>query len=131
VLVLAVVHDLRDRRVVLSCDLDEVEVLAVGVLTGLVGGLDAKLRPVVVDQTDVGDADGVVDARRVPVGRADVLYRPASGPQRQITKLGLLLLVLADNTEKPLHAAARSLVRLATRLNPAEPQHQNDAAPRR
>ena len=71
VLVLAVVHDLRDRRVGLGRDLDEVEVLAVGVLAGLVGGLDPELRAVVVDQADVRDADRIVDARRVPVDGAD------------------------------------------------------------
>ena len=45
VLVLPVVHDLRDRRVGLGRHLDEVEVLAVGVLAGLVGGLDPELAP--------------------------------------------------------------------------------------
>src|SRR5579864_423234 len=100
VLVLAVVHDLRDRRVGLGSDLDEIEVLAVGVLAGFVRGLDSELGPVVVDQADVGDANRVVDARRVPVGRADMLDRPASGPQRQITKLGLLLLVLVGEHRK-------------------------------
>src|SRR5207253_2764380 len=93
VLVLPVVHDLRDRRVGLGGDLDEVEILAVGVVAGLVGGLDSELAPVVVDQPHIGDADRVVDARGVTVRRADVLDRPASGPQRRITKLGLLLLI--------------------------------------
>src|SRR6266536_5292337 len=93
VLVLAVVHDLGDRRVGLRRHLDQVEILAVRVLAGLVGGLDPELGAVVVDQADTGHADGVVDARRVPVLRTDVLDRPAPRPQRQITKLGLLLLV--------------------------------------
>ena len=66
--VLAVVHDLRDGRVGLGRHLDEVEVLAVRVLAGLVGGLDSELCPVVVDQPDVRDADRVVDAHRVAVG---------------------------------------------------------------
>jgi hypothetical protein len=39
-----------------------------------------------------------------------VLDGPASRPQRQITKLGLLLLISIPEIEKPLHAAARSNV---------------------
>src|SRR6266700_2327295 len=46
VLVLPVVHDLGDGRVGLGCDLDEVEVLAVGVVARLVRGLDSELAPV-------------------------------------------------------------------------------------
>src|SRR6476469_3396466 len=42
--VLPVVHALRNRRVRLGCDLDEVEVLPIGVLAGFVGGLDTELR---------------------------------------------------------------------------------------
>ena len=61
--VLAVVHDLRDRRVGLRRHLDEVEILGVGVLAGLVRGLDPELRSVVVDQPDVRDADRIVDPR--------------------------------------------------------------------
>src|SRR4029079_2913486 len=34
------------------------------------------------------------------VRRADVLDRPASGPQRQITKLGLLLLISFSKAQK-------------------------------
>ena len=93
VLELPVVHGLRDRRVGLRSNLDEIEVLGVGVLAGLVRGLDPELAAVVIDQTNVRHADGFVDTRRIPVGRADVLDGPASRPQRQITKLGLLLLV--------------------------------------
>ena len=92
VLVLPVVHDLRDRRVRLRRNLDEVEVLRIGVLAGLVGRLDPELSSVVVDQTDTGDPDAVVDPRRVPVDGADGLDRPAPRPQRLITKWGLLLL---------------------------------------
>ena len=77
----------------LGGDLDEVEVLAVGVLPRLVRGLDSELAAVVVDEPDAGDANRIVDARRVARRRADLVERPASGPQRQITKLGLLLLV--------------------------------------
>jgi hypothetical protein len=108
VLELAVVHDLRDRRIGLGCDLDEVEVLAVRVLAGLVRRLDPELRAVVVDQADTGHADVVVDPRRVPVDGTLMLEWPASRPQRQITKLGSILLYSFSQTEKPLHAAARS-----------------------
>src|SRR5947209_2516662 len=67
VLVLPVVHDLRYRRIGHRRDLDEIEVLPVGVLAGLVRRLDSELSPVVVDQTDTGHPSGVVDPRRVPV----------------------------------------------------------------
>src|SRR3954447_1306462 len=53
VLVLAVVHDLRDRRVGLRCNLDEVEILGVGVLPGFVSGLDSELSSIGVDQADI------------------------------------------------------------------------------
>ena len=93
VLVLAVIHDLGDRRVSLGGHFDEVEVLAVRVLARLVRGFDSELSTVVVDQPDAGDADRIVDARRVARRRAGLVERPASRPQRQITKLGLFLLV--------------------------------------
>src|SRR6185437_7883660 len=121
VLVLPVVHDLGDRRVGLGRGLDEVEVIPVGVLARLLRGLDSELSTVVVEQPDAGDADRIVDARRVARRRAGLVERPASGPQRQITKLGLLLLVSLSQHEKPLHAAARSLV-VSTRLNPRGPR---------
>src|SRR5262249_40271565 len=108
VLVLAVVHDLGDGRVGLGGDLDEIEVLAVGVLTRVVSGLDSELAAVVVDQPDAGDTDRIVDARRVAWRRAGLVERPASRPQREFTKLGLLLLVSWSQYEKPLHAAAVS-----------------------
>src|SRR5690242_21871184 len=92
VLVLPVVHDLRDGRVGLGRHLDEVEVLAVGVLARVLRGLDSELAAVVVDQPDPGRADRIVDARRVAWSRAGLVEWPASRPQRQITKLGLLLL---------------------------------------
>src|SRR5436190_933770 len=98
--VLAVVHDLRDRRVRLGGHLDQVEVLPVGVFASLVGGLDPELRAVVVDEPDLRDANRIVDASRVAVVGTLLLDRPASGPQRQITKLGLLLLdSLAKNSK--------------------------------
>src|SRR5205807_8227652 len=102
VLVLAVVHDLGNRRVGLGSHLDEVEVLAVGVVACLVRGLDSELAAVVVDQPDAGDANRIVDARRVARRRAGLVEWPASGPQRQITKLGLLLLVSLSQHQKPL-----------------------------
>src|SRR5437763_9154456 len=102
VLVLAVVHDLRDRRVGLGSDLDEVEVLGVGMLARLVGGLDTELGTVVVDQPDARDSDRIVDARRVAWRGAGLLERPASGPQVVVTKSGLLLLDSFTDNEKPL-----------------------------
>src|SRR3954469_3929620 len=125
VLVLAVVHDLGDRRVGLGCDLDEIEVLAVGVLARIVRGLDSELAAVVVDQPDAGGADRIVDARRVAWGRASLVEWPASGPQRQITKLGLLLLDSLSQHEKPLHAAAVSS------SVPVSSQHRDSVEPPR
>jgi hypothetical protein len=90
--VLAVVHDPRDGRVRLGRDLDEVEVLAVGVLARLVGGLDSELVAVLVDQPDARGANRVVDASRVTRRRAGLVERPASGPQVVLTKSGLILL---------------------------------------
>src|SRR4051794_1941009 len=123
--VLAVVHDLRDRRVRLGGDLDQVEVFAVGVFARLVGGLDPELRAVVVDEPDVRDADRIVDAGRVAVDGTLLLDWPASGPQRQITKLGLLLLDSLAKTEKRTPYTKRALPcsgpsqrNLSTRLNP-------------
>src|SRR3954463_10116389 len=116
--VLAVVHDLRDRRIRLGRDLDEVEVLPVGVLAGLVGGLDTELRAVVVDEPDVRDTDRIVDAGRVAVDGTLLLDRPASGPQRQITKLGLLLLESLAKTQKRAACSGPSQRNLSTRLNP-------------
>src|SRR3954451_24345218 len=117
VLVLAVVHDLRDRRVGLRGNLDEIEILGVGVLPGFVSGLDSELSSIVVNQADIRHADVLVDARRVPVDGPLGLERPASRPQRLITKLGLLLLDSIPDTEKPLHAAAPFQV-VPTQLNP-------------
>src|SRR6185437_16883257 len=78
VLVLAVIHDLRDGRVGLGGHLDEVEVLAVGVLARVVRGLDSELGAVIVDQPDAGDANRIVDASRVAWGRAGLIEWPAS-----------------------------------------------------
>jgi hypothetical protein len=52
VAVLAVVHDPRDRRVGLSGHLDEIEVLPVRVVTGLVRRLDPHLLTLLVDEPD-------------------------------------------------------------------------------
>src|SRR5207244_13420559 len=71
--VLAVVHDLGDGRVGLGRHLDEVEVLAVGVLACLVRGLDSELATVVVDQPDARNANRIVDARRVARRRAGMV----------------------------------------------------------
>src|SRR5437763_12256914 len=78
VLVLPVVHDLRDRRVALGGNLDEVEVLAVGVLARLVGGLDTELGSVVIDQPNARHTNRIVDARRVTRRWAGLFERPAS-----------------------------------------------------
>jgi len=84
----------------------------------------AELAPVVVDQPHIGDADRVVDARGVTVRRADVLDRPPSGPQRQITKLGLLLLISVSRYRKAAACSGPVLVNKSTRLNPARAPHR-------
>src|SRR4051794_1783506 len=88
----AVVQDLGGGGAGLGRPSDGVGVLAVGVLACLVGGLDPELAAVVVDQPAARNANRIVDARRVARRRAGLVEWPASGPQRQITKLGLLLL---------------------------------------
>src|SRR5262249_14323779 len=87
--VLPVVHDPGDRWVCLGRDLDEIEVLPVGVLTGLVRRLDAELRSVLVDQPDPGHANRVVDAR-LGLGTAGRFESGAPArPQMSFTKLVL------------------------------------------
>src|SRR5665811_1090395 len=62
VAVLAVIHHPADGRIGARGDLDQVEILGVGILSRLVGGLDSDLRAVRVDQTDARSADTVVDS---------------------------------------------------------------------
>src|SRR5580765_4397315 len=87
VAVLAVIHHLRNGRIGLRGDLDEVEVLAPRVLTRLVGVLDADLRAVLIHQAHLRRADHLVDSR--------LRYRGAIGlhvsawSQRRVTKLSI------------------------------------------
>src|SRR5262249_18748210 len=85
VAVLAVVHDPRDRRIGLSRDLDEVEVLAVRVVERLLDRLHSELAALFVDETDLRRADVLVDPAvwdDWPGG-----FDPTSWPQRRFTKL--------------------------------------------
>jgi hypothetical protein len=89
VLVLPVVHDPRNGRIGLSCHLDEVEVLAVGVLARLVRRLEPHLLAVLVDQPHTRDANRVVDpSLRLRTARR-FERTPAPGPQMRFTKLVL------------------------------------------
>src|ERR687895_59367 len=61
--VLPVVHDPGDRRPRLRSDLDEIEVLAVGVVERLCRRLDPDLGTVLVDQPHLWNPDPLVDPR--------------------------------------------------------------------
>jgi hypothetical protein len=62
VAVLPEIEDLRDRRLRVRSDLDEIPPLALGEGKRARGRDDAQLRPVGADEADGGDADLVVDA---------------------------------------------------------------------
>jgi hypothetical protein len=87
VAVLPVIHHLRDGRIRLRCDLDEVETLAVRVLQRLRDGLDPDLAPVVVDEPHPRRANLVVDP--VLRGRANRRLHAPPRSQRLVTKLAL------------------------------------------
>ena len=72
VLVLGVVQHAAHGRARLGSDLDEIEVALLGVAQGLVGAHDTDLRAIVADHSDLGNADALVDPRRVPLWRAPV-----------------------------------------------------------
>ena len=63
VAVLAVIHHPRDGRIGLRGDLDEIEVLRIGVFARLVRVLDPDLAAVLVDQPHARHSDRVVDPR--------------------------------------------------------------------
>ena len=87
--VLPVVHDPGNRRVRLSRDFDQIEVLPVCVLTGVVGRLDSELLSVLADQPNVRDANRIVDARLgLGTARRFKTGTPAR-PQMFFTKLVL------------------------------------------
>ena len=67
VLELAVVHELGDGRTCVRGDLDEVEVGVLGKAQGNLGADDADLLPTGTDESDLGDADPIVDARLADV----------------------------------------------------------------
>ena len=87
--VLPVVHDPGNRRVRLSRDFDQIEVLPVGVLTGVIGRLDSELLSVLADQPNLRDANRIVDAR-LGLGTAR-RFKPGTParPQMFFTKLVL------------------------------------------
>ena len=76
---------LRDGRVGLRRDLDEVEILPVRILDRLRGRLHSQLLPVFVDEPHLLSADVLVDPAvwDYRPSRLD----PASWPQRRFTKL--------------------------------------------
>ncbi len=72
VLVLRVVQDPAHRRACLGGDLDQVQFALLGEAQR-VGRLEyADLVALVVDEAHLGDADPLIDPRRVPLGRAPV-----------------------------------------------------------
>ena len=75
VLVLRVVEQAGDGRLRVGRDLDQVEVALGGQRQRLVGGDDPHLVSVLVDEPDLGDADPLVDPRRVTLGRRPVEAR--------------------------------------------------------
>ncbi|GED11775.1 hypothetical protein CCE02nite_37740 [Cellulosimicrobium cellulans] len=67
VLELAEVHELGDGWPGVRGDLDEVEVRVLGKAQGNLGADDADLLPAGTDESDLGDADPIVDARLADV----------------------------------------------------------------
>src|SRR5262249_43910792 len=108
--VLAVIHDPGDRWVGLGRDLDEVEILRVRVLTGLVGRCDPDLLSVLVDEPHSRYADPVVDP---PLRNRPDWFDEPSRPQRLLTKLSLP----PCPTTKAAACSGPFPVGLATRLN--------------
>ena len=100
VAVLAVVHDPRDRRIGLSRDLDEVEILSVRVVERLLDRLHSKLAAVLVDEPYLRDANVFVDPAVRDDGPAGL--DPTSWPQRRFTKLSASSLF---ETTKPLRSS--------------------------
>src|SRR4029079_15763099 len=98
---LAVVHDLRDRRVRVLRDLHEVEVLRVRELERLFRVLDPDLLPVGPDEPDPRHADLLVDSILLDDGTRPVLGT-APRSQRPVTRSSRA----ASSVEAPLHAAA-------------------------
>jgi hypothetical protein len=72
VLVLRVVEHADDRRFRGRRDLDEIEIGRARTLERLRGRHDADLLALLVDQANLRHADPVVDASRVPLGRAPI-----------------------------------------------------------
>lgn len=62
VFVLPVIHDLRDRRLRIRCDLDKVEVGFESDVTGVVSTDNADLLAGRTDQTDLRDTDTLINA---------------------------------------------------------------------
>ncbi len=113
VAVLAVVHDLGDRRIRLGGDLDEVESLRLGVCEGVFRRLDAELRAVVVDQADAWHADVLVDPGLRD--RTDGFDEPPRS-QRVVTKPRVPPSG-GKRTRPSASNATASAPRLSTRLN--------------
>ena len=109
--VLAVVHDPGDWRLRLRRHLDEVEVLAVGIVEGFAGGFDPDLGAVIIDQPNLWDANPFVDPR-LGFGRWLLRSGETPWPQRLFTKL----FCSSFSTTKPLHAAASDIS--SPHLNP-------------
>src|SRR6266571_2671356 len=53
VAVLAVIHDARDRRIRLRCDLDEIEILRLGVFESFLRVLDPDLTAVLIHEANL------------------------------------------------------------------------------
>ena len=72
VLVLRVVEDPADGRLGVRCHLDQIEIALAGPLERFVGWDDPHLLPVLVDQSDLGYANPLVDTSRVALRRTAV-----------------------------------------------------------
>ena len=72
VLVLGVVEHAADRGLGLGRDLDQVEIAFLRVAQRVVDLHHAELLAVLVDQTNLGHANALVDPRRIPLRRAPV-----------------------------------------------------------
>src|SRR6186997_1283287 len=102
VAVLAVVHDLGDRRIGLRGDLDKVEILAVGILERFLNRLHSELSAIRIDEPDLRDTDVLVDSAMWD--RRPSRLNATSWPQRRFTKLSASSFF---KTTRPLHSSGQ------------------------
>ncbi|GEC99656.1 hypothetical protein KVA01_18110 [Kocuria varians] len=83
VLVLAEVHELRDRRLGVRCDLDQIEIRFTGQPQRVLDANDADLLAARSDETDFRDADSVIDTWLANAKLLGSWVVPLSGPRPQ------------------------------------------------